>query len=286
MSGNVQSGAARQSHVAGFTLVELLVVIGIIAVLIGILIPALSKARQQANRTVCVSNLHQLVLGIHFYADKFKGSLPYVGPGSDLSEARVYTTSNPPPADSIVVSDSAGAVLGGWIHLGKIFGANCLPPGSGKTFYCPDQESQGAGKYNPSDWWFPYGSGIVRIHYLYRIFDDSNNPAFMPSTEWKKLSRVKLGKMKGRFSLVSDQMGVRNGKPQNAGWSHLKGWVINVGFADSHVESIQATKDIAVTIPVGFGGDQAKTNSYVWRMFRCFDAQDFSDVANRTAWPN
>ena len=66
-----------------FTLVELLVVIGIIAILIAILMPALTRARDQANRIKCMSNIRTIMQGIVMYASQNKSYLPYANWGGN-----------------------------------------------------------------------------------------------------------------------------------------------------------------------------------------------------------
>ena len=70
------SSWGRFHNAAAFTLVELLVVIGIIAVLIGILLPSLAKARRSAYVTACLSNEKQILYAVLMYANEHKGYLP------------------------------------------------------------------------------------------------------------------------------------------------------------------------------------------------------------------
>lgn len=70
----------------GFTLIELLVVIAIISILAAILFPVFARARENARRASCASNLKQLALGAHMYSQDFDGRLPeFYNPPSSMA---------------------------------------------------------------------------------------------------------------------------------------------------------------------------------------------------------
>jgi len=82
--------AGRGVAGGGFTLVELLVVIGIIAILISVLLPGLARARRAANTVACAANIRSILQGMQIYASQNSGAIP----GSAFTTAR-FTYINP-----------------------------------------------------------------------------------------------------------------------------------------------------------------------------------------------
>ncbi len=89
MSGQGRWWAKKR---AGFTLIELLVVIAVIALLMGILMPALSAAREQGRRAVCAQNEKNMGLGLTLYANDYDGKLPMNAVDRWLFDVSYWTT--------------------------------------------------------------------------------------------------------------------------------------------------------------------------------------------------
>ena len=111
----------------GFTLVELLVVIAIIAVLIGLLLPAVQKVREAANRIQCVNNLKQLGLACHNYHDA-NGRLPPGRKSLGNTQGAAIATF---PSDPIVLNHHGLVYLLPYIEQGNLHSRFNLSAASG-----------------------------------------------------------------------------------------------------------------------------------------------------------
>ncbi len=83
----------RQCKRKAFTLIELLVVVAVIALLLAILLPALSSARDRAKASVCMSNLRQVGVSLRMYADDYNGVVPH-GPQIDTPNVPATVATN------------------------------------------------------------------------------------------------------------------------------------------------------------------------------------------------
>jgi prepilin-type N-terminal cleavage/methylation domain-containing protein len=119
----------RGSSPGGFTLIELLVVIAVIAILAAMLLPSLASAKQAGRRSACMSNLRQVGMAIHTYADENDGQIPY-GPKAPpfTSPANLYPSTGAPTS---LLSLQSGAPVG----LGLLLESHLVA--QPKVLFCP-----------------------------------------------------------------------------------------------------------------------------------------------------
>ena len=218
-----------------FTLIELLITIAIIAILAGMLLPALNKARAMAHSTSCKNNLKTLATSVHLYSSAHNDTMLPPHRGNVATPLWTFILMGPNP--KYVTAENEGWVP--WMMTkGQYFGV--------KTFLCPTMEGNYPldGKSDGYEWWHWYPSyGLNTL--LYRSDSDVyfkiikyKNPSmkYMMGDVWKCQSSGSCDKTKGFWrwmataSLNTDNYGMIAGRHN---------LTVNMNFIDGHVAAQQ-----------------------------------------------
>ena len=212
---SIESNPQRRA----FTLLELLVVIAIIALLAALLLPALSRAKQQAGAATCANNLRQLGLAFTLYCESNNDTFP--APGS----ASVY---GPQPEDWI------------WWHQGRDVNQSAIVPYiskfNPKLFSCPQDPGAGSPAQD-----YPYSCSLNSWN-----LEDEFNPGMSSIvTPDRKLYAFKMAQVKnpsGKIMLVDEDRATTDDSRWVAESDNLISQRHNgrgvVGLADGHMRSV------------------------------------------------
>jgi prepilin-type N-terminal cleavage/methylation domain-containing protein/prepilin-type processing-associated H-X9-DG protein len=249
----------RASGIVGFTLVELLVVIGIIAVLIAILLPALGRARDQAKTVQCLSNLRQIGVAIFAYAQDNKG---YVVPGS--IRATLYN----PTAAKVEVETYATLLVNGKYILSPdqpAPAAGQSTSSSANVFRCPNtsdlintKDAQGnidlvpprnsnqSGQAGAQGWTCQSAASGKTVHTYYGVSGavKANRLCRYPFNtlpmDDNKVGLVKFVQMKNtaNVAMIYDGIWFHHETPNMFNLRHAKFTKLNFLLADGHVQTV------------------------------------------------
>jgi prepilin-type N-terminal cleavage/methylation domain-containing protein len=239
----------RRRQKIGFTLVELLVVIGIIAVLIGILLPALSKARNQARLTACASNLRQIAQATILYANdnhdwmppRYNYGLASIG-NSNKDAFCTYLGSAPPGQESNLAVLICNGYLGK-VDPQKFYPNDPATPGKpyyfntnlAKVRFCPGIDPSQLAPMGNVGWTYA-STYFFNPHWAYSTnpgnFADGN-AALNAQVVWHFYLRT----CKDYHCIASDMI-VTPGQISHmvGGGGKLAAW--NLAYADGHVATV------------------------------------------------
>lgn len=212
----------------GFTLVELLVVIGIIAVLISILLPSMYKARRSAASAQCLSNLRQVGALLMVYATENRDYLLIGHKSSPYTSFYIYQKPGAP------TDVDAYQLFGGLLYSGLLK----APP----VFYCPIQEDPQF-QYNTTlNDWAP-GISTIRAGYVTRPVVKWVNDAWPTAANnggvpgCKKVSKLK------NVAIAADATGIPNNSSTRIKYMpHING--LNVLYNDRSAKTVVMDKQI------------------------------------------